>query len=398
MTTSLQHQIHAPRGPMADNGGAERTAGHASASGAGAEARVQKDPKEARRDEGMSFWDFVDIINPLQHIPVVNTIYREITGDTIKPAAKLAGAAILGGPIGLALAAGDVMIEESTGASIGGHVIAMLKGDRRGEPVPMEPETMVAGAAPDQPRRAQPVALQPAPVPPAGQPVPASLAAASPGAALGPVELSQAADAALAALAASPSGALPGGKPLGGTPPAAEPYALSKTQSDALEALAQRSQTTGSLPRGQTKGMGLDKYRALASAGGGEVREQPRVPAAIEQTVQRDRAAQIARMRPAPPPVSLAHPSLLQSAAEEAAGFPAPAKAEPPKDAAAERSREPVAPPPVPKEQVAQRMMHAMDKYQAQMRARGENVVIPPGLVPQAMGMAPGMGAQPLAR
>jgi hypothetical protein len=32
----------------------------------------------------MDFWDFVDIVNPLQHIPVVNTIYRELTGDTVK--------------------------------------------------------------------------------------------------------------------------------------------------------------------------------------------------------------------------------------------------------------------------------------------------------------------------
>ncbi len=29
----------------------------------------------------MSFWDFVDIVNPLQHVPVINTIYRELTGD-----------------------------------------------------------------------------------------------------------------------------------------------------------------------------------------------------------------------------------------------------------------------------------------------------------------------------
>src|SRR3954464_5938704 len=28
----------------------------------------------------MDFWDFVDIVNPLQHIPVVSTIYRELTG------------------------------------------------------------------------------------------------------------------------------------------------------------------------------------------------------------------------------------------------------------------------------------------------------------------------------
>ncbi len=35
--------------------------------------------------DGFSFGDIVDIINPLQHIPVVSTIYREMTGDDIGP-------------------------------------------------------------------------------------------------------------------------------------------------------------------------------------------------------------------------------------------------------------------------------------------------------------------------
>ena len=39
----------------------------------------------------MDFWDFVDIVNPLQHIPVVNTIYRELTGDTIKGVSRVIG-------------------------------------------------------------------------------------------------------------------------------------------------------------------------------------------------------------------------------------------------------------------------------------------------------------------
>src|SRR3546814_15608721 len=34
---------------------------------------------------GFSFGDFLDIINPIQHIPIVPTIYRAITGDTSQP-------------------------------------------------------------------------------------------------------------------------------------------------------------------------------------------------------------------------------------------------------------------------------------------------------------------------
>ena len=34
-------------------------------------------------DSGNSFWDNVlDVVNPLQHLPVVGTIYRAATGDS----------------------------------------------------------------------------------------------------------------------------------------------------------------------------------------------------------------------------------------------------------------------------------------------------------------------------
>ena len=80
-------------------------------------------------DEGFTFWDFLDVINPLQHIPVVNTIYREMTGDEIKAPAKMIGSAIIGGPIGLAAAMVDSAIEDSTGKDLGGHAMAMFKDD-----------------------------------------------------------------------------------------------------------------------------------------------------------------------------------------------------------------------------------------------------------------------------
>ncbi|NKB43154.1 MAG: hypothetical protein GKS03_02630 [Alphaproteobacteria bacterium] len=78
-------------------------------------------------DEGFTFWDFLDVINPLQHIPVVNTIYREMTGDEIKAPAKMIGSAIIGGPIGLAVAMVDSAIEDTTGKDLGGHAMAMFK-------------------------------------------------------------------------------------------------------------------------------------------------------------------------------------------------------------------------------------------------------------------------------
>jgi len=60
----------------------------------------------------ISFDDVLDGLNPLQHLPGVGTIYRAVTGDTIQPALRVAGAAILGGPIGMILAALGSLAEE----------------------------------------------------------------------------------------------------------------------------------------------------------------------------------------------------------------------------------------------------------------------------------------------
>ena len=36
-------------------------------------------------NDGFTFSDLMDIINPLQHIPVVSSIYRSLSGDEIDP-------------------------------------------------------------------------------------------------------------------------------------------------------------------------------------------------------------------------------------------------------------------------------------------------------------------------
>ncbi|HEV7371081.1 MAG TPA: hypothetical protein VGO20_18420, partial [Arenibaculum sp.] len=50
----------------------------------------------------LSFWDLLDVINPLQHIPVVGTIYRALTGDEISTPARVAGGTLYGGVVGFA--------------------------------------------------------------------------------------------------------------------------------------------------------------------------------------------------------------------------------------------------------------------------------------------------------
>ena len=67
--------------------------------------------------EAFSFSDALDIVNPLQHIPVVSWIYREISGDTIGAPASIAGGALFGGPIGFAAAIFSAAFESLSGES-----------------------------------------------------------------------------------------------------------------------------------------------------------------------------------------------------------------------------------------------------------------------------------------
>lgn len=83
-------------------------------------------------EEGFSFGDFLDVVNPLHHLPVVGAIYRSLTGDEIDPGAKVAGGTLYGGPIGLAAGVVNAMIEEHSGDDLGGHAMAFLFGEGEG--------------------------------------------------------------------------------------------------------------------------------------------------------------------------------------------------------------------------------------------------------------------------
>ncbi|GAA0588389.1 hypothetical protein GCM10008942_41730 [Rhizomicrobium electricum] len=94
--------------------------------------------KAAESGSGFSFGDFLDIINPLQHIPVVSTIYRHLTGDKISTPEKIAGDTLYGGLTGLICSLGDALFTEVTGKSVGDTVYAAVIGDDE------EPATAVA--------------------------------------------------------------------------------------------------------------------------------------------------------------------------------------------------------------------------------------------------------------
>ena len=84
--------------------------------------------------DGFTFGDLLDLINPLQHVPIVSTLYRSATGDDISPGASIAGGGLFGGVFGLVSAVVNVMLKEATGSDIGERVVALFDGDDAAPP------------------------------------------------------------------------------------------------------------------------------------------------------------------------------------------------------------------------------------------------------------------------
>jgi len=152
----------------------------------------------------MSFGDFLDMINPLQHIPVVSSLYRAATGDSINPISRIAGDAMYGGVLGLASAGlsalgaiGDEAIAAANDGQSGSMMIASLfkddavdssgtqLADEASPADPALPQQASSDAAPPQSALLQTPALQspileiPTFAPPA-VPVAAAVAAVEP--------------------------------------------------------------------------------------------------------------------------------------------------------------------------------------------------------------------------
>ena len=87
------------------------------------------DPNTGGKNDSFGFADLLDVINPLQHIPVVSTLYRELTGDTMSEAARMAGGAVWGGPAGVIGALANSITEAETGGDIGATTMAYLRGE-----------------------------------------------------------------------------------------------------------------------------------------------------------------------------------------------------------------------------------------------------------------------------
>lgn len=177
-TAAIRH-LSAPAGPSDPPAPSPISAG-ASANATPAADKNAVD-KPAPAHGGLTFHEVLSSLNPLQYIPIVGTIYRSATGDTIPENTRMAGSLVVsgltGGPIGILTNVAATMIERLTGLDpekMGASLLARIGIGRRAD----SPTAVAANATP--PRPAEPPASHPA-APPrlaamtrAQPPVPAS--------------------------------------------------------------------------------------------------------------------------------------------------------------------------------------------------------------------------------
>lgn len=89
-------------------------------------ARTDEKQVPYQNAQEFGFGDLVDMVNPLQHVPVVGHLYRELTGDDIRPIAKIIGGGVYGGGVGIAAGLVDTVVEYETGRSLTGNVVALV--------------------------------------------------------------------------------------------------------------------------------------------------------------------------------------------------------------------------------------------------------------------------------
>lgn len=93
----------------------------------------------AKDDDSFGFLDLIDVVNPLQHIPLVGSLYRKLTGDEIKPVSRIVGGAAFGGPLGAASGIVNAVAQWGTGKDVAENII-----DPAAAPAPAKHDTTIA--------------------------------------------------------------------------------------------------------------------------------------------------------------------------------------------------------------------------------------------------------------
>ncbi len=86
--------------------------------------------------DDFSFNDVLDMINPLQHLPVIGMLYRNITGDQIKPMSNIIGGAVFGGPVGAVINTLDSIVRVQTGKDFAQNALSFMGFDVGSDPSP----------------------------------------------------------------------------------------------------------------------------------------------------------------------------------------------------------------------------------------------------------------------
>ena len=92
--------------------------------------------------DSFSFKDILDMLNPLQHLPIISTLYRAWTGEGIGAVARMVGGAIYGraGGIGsLVSSMVNAVIGAFTGKDVGERVYAAFFGGAETQAVAAKP-------------------------------------------------------------------------------------------------------------------------------------------------------------------------------------------------------------------------------------------------------------------
>ena len=133
---------------------------------------AEEDGFQVFGEDGFTFLDFIDIINPLQHFPLISTLYRELTGDTLDPGSSVIGSTLFFGPLGTAASLANVLIEDATGKNMTEHAMAFFleEDSDTSELASVEPETVsdvgarafaAKGSKPEAAPWAEPEAVDP---------------------------------------------------------------------------------------------------------------------------------------------------------------------------------------------------------------------------------------------
>jgi hypothetical protein len=136
-------------------------------------------------DDGLTFDDLIDVVNPLQQLPIIGSLYRWLTGDQISPASRIAGGFLFGGPVGLAGSIGSLIVDALMGGQTDQQVVVALLGPSPAGGEPVADTTSLAEAPAASPESSLLPAAGPPPDPTAALPV------------AGPVELDSGEEAAL---------------------------------------------------------------------------------------------------------------------------------------------------------------------------------------------------------